>query len=338
MVFIGDVMGHMPVVNSGWVDSLKSYNFNPIYEYVSDYLSKADIAVANLEVPLAGKPYSGYPQFSSPGEFGDALKKNGIDVVLLANNHALDRGKKGVLHTAKILDSLELHRTGIFKDTAERRKRYPLFLTVNKTKIAFLNYTYSTNGIKAEKPVIVNYMDTSAIKKDLEKCRKHQADIIIANLHWGIEYDRFSNREQQSVARYFAHNGASIIVGSHPHVVQPFTNLYPFKQDSSHIVPVLYSLGNFISNQRDHYRDGGVIFELNIEKNGTTRIVSTGYIPVWVYKAWYNGKIMYKLITPSKLNEAIQRFQINEADSARCMEFFNDTRKHLSNLKEIMVQ
>jgi poly-gamma-glutamate capsule biosynthesis protein CapA/YwtB (metallophosphatase superfamily) len=336
LVFIGDVMGHMPVVNSAWVDSLNRYDFNPIYEYVTSYITKADVAVANLEVPLAGKPYSGYPQFSSPNELGESLKNNGIDVAILANNHALDRGKKGLLHTLKILDSLEIQHTGIFKDTAERRKKYPLFLVVNKIKLAILNYTYSTNGIKAEKPVIVNYLDTSVIKKDIELCHKHKADFIIVNLHWGIEYDRFSNKEQHSIANFIARNGAHAIVGSHPHVIQPFAYVYPFKQDSLLTVPVQFSIGNFISNQRDRYRDGGIIFELNIVKTGTKSVISTGFMPVWVYKGLYHGKMMYKLIPPAKLGNAMQRFQINKADSTKCSEFFNDTRQHLSNLKEII--
>jgi poly-gamma-glutamate capsule biosynthesis protein CapA/YwtB (metallophosphatase superfamily) len=335
LVFIGDVMGHMPVVYSAWVDSLNRYDFNPIYEYVASYITKADVAIANLEVPLAGKPYSGYPQFSSPNELGESLKNNGIDVAILANNHALDRGKKGLLHTLKILDSLEIQHTGIFRDTSERRKKYPLFLTVNKIKLAFLNYTFSTNGIKAEKPVIVNYLDTSVIKKDIEQCHKHKADFIIVNLHWGIEYDRFSNKEQHIIANCIARNGAHAIVGSHPHVVQPFALIYPFKQDSSLKVPVQFSIGNFISNQRDRYRDGGIIFELNIFKTGTKSEISTGFLPVWVYKGLYRGKMMYKLITPSKLGNAMQRYQISKADSVKCAEFFTDTRQHLSNLKEI---
>lgn len=335
IAFVGDVMGHMPIVNSARIDSSASYDFKPIFEYVSDILSKADISVANLEVPLAGKPYSGYPQFSSPDELGTVLKNIGIDVVIMANNHALDRGKKGLLNTVKVIDSLGLQHTGVFKDTAERRKKYPLIINIKNLRLAFLNYTYSTNGFKAEKPVIVNYLDTNIIKRDLERSKQLKAEVILANFHWGIEYDRFSNKEQHQIADVTVRNGAQAVIGSHPHVIQPFYWIYPNPKDSSKYYPALFSLGNFVSNQRDRYRDGGLIFELNILKIGSEIRLSAGYIPVWVYKGLYNGRMIYRLIPPSRLNDAIQKYKINTSDSAKCMEFFNDTRQHLSNIKEI---
>lgn len=337
IIVAGDVMGHMPQVNSAWVDSLKTYDYTPVFEYVKKYLSSADLAIANLEVPLAGKPYSGYPQFSSPDELGTCLKEVGFDALIMANNHAVDRGKKGVLHTLYVLDSLNIPHTGVFKDTADRNKKYPLFIVVNRVKIALLNYTYGTNGIRPEKPIVVNYIDTAAIRKDIEKCRKNKADLILATVHWGTEYERFTIKDQRVVANFFARNGVHVIVGSHPHVVEPFDILYPFNNDSSYQVPVLYSTGNFYSNQRDRYKDGGVILEINIQKVHQSRIISVGYVPVWVYKGWYNNKIIYRLIPSSKIKEAQLKFGINSADSVKCAEFFDDTRKHLGNLKEIPV-
>jgi poly-gamma-glutamate synthesis protein (capsule biosynthesis protein) len=338
IVFVGDVMGHMPVVNSAWVDSINRHDFNPIFEYVTPYISKADIAVANLEVPLAGKPYSGYPQFSSPDALGEVLKNSGFDVVIAANNHALDRGKQGLIRTLTILDSLNLKRTGVFKDTAERRKHYPLFIEINKIKVAILNYTYSTNGYKPQKPVIVNYLDTLVIKKDIQQCQKHKADIILVTVHWGTEYDRFSDKDQRKIADFIGKNGGHAIIGSHPHVIQPFSLIYPFPKDSSRFIPVLYSMGNFISNQRDPYRDGGIIYELQLEKiRNTTTITSAGFIPVWVYKSWYENKMMYKLIPPQKFEDAKNRFKMNKVDSAKCVDFYNQTREHLGNLPEIIL-
>lgn len=337
MVFVGDAMGHMPVVNAGWVDSINNYDFSPCYELVSNYISNADIAIANLEVPLAGKPYSGYPQFSSPNEFGKGLKDAGFDVLINANNHALDRGKKGFLHTLDAIDSLQLLTTGSFRDSVDFKKRNPLMLEKNKIKIALLNYTYSANGFRPEKPTILNFMDTVEIRKAIGNAKQLNPDLIIVAMHWGIEYDRYPSKEQRTVAEFIKKCGANAIIGSHPHVIQPVERYYPDTTDKSEMFPVVYSMGNFLSNQRDRYRDGGLMIELNIEKIHKTYITSISYVPAWVYKGIYNGRMIYRIVPPSKFPEAIKKYNISKADSIKGTEFFNDTRVHLNNIPEVPV-
>ena len=333
LIFVGDVMGHMPVVNSVWVDSLQKYDYNPCFENVVDYLQKADLAVANLEVPLGGKPYSGYPQFSSPDELGLCLKQTGFDLIVNANNHAIDRGKKGLIHTLQVLDTLGLKRTGTFMDSADKTLHNPMILDVNKIKIAFLNYTYGLNGLRPESPIIVNLIDTAAIHRDIDSSLNRKADLVIVILHWGVEYERYPNREQQRVGEFIRKCGANAIIGAHPHVIQPVERFYT-DTARHNFFPIVFSLGNFLSNQRDRYRDGGIIAELDVEKAHNTRITSVSYVPAWVYKGIINGKMSYRIIPPSKFSEAVKKYNMSAEDSTQCEEFYKDTRIHLNNIPE----
>lgn len=327
-------MGHMPVVNSGWVDSLNKYDFNHCYHYITKYIQEADLAIANLEVPLAGKPYSGYPQFSSPDEFGLSLKETGFDLIVNANNHAIDRGKKGLIRTLNLLDSLKLKRTGTFLDSLDKTINNTLIVEVNKIKLAFLNYTYGLNGLKPEKPIIINLIDTNAIRADIDSSLKKDVDLVIVTIHWGMEYERYPNREQRKLAAFIQKCGAHAIIGSHPHVIQPIERFYPDSADSLKMIPVVYSLGNFLSNQRDRYRDGGIIVELDVEKIYSTHIINISYIPAWVYKGNIDGRLAYRLIPPVKFQEVMEELSISSSDSLKCEEFYKDTRLHLSNIPE----
>ena len=334
IVFAGDMMGHMPLVSSTYNDSLKTYDYSPIFEYIKPYISSADLAVVNLEVTLAGSPFSGYPQFSSPDALANCLKDVGFDVLITANNHALDRGKKGVVRTIIVLDSLHILHTGTFKDSAEKNRSYPLIVNKNNISVAFLNYTYGTNGIKVQAPNIINYIDTAEIRKDIKKCQG-KVDFIIVTTHWGIEYERFPNIEQRKVADFIRKCGANAIIGSHPHVIQHLQKVYD-RKDSTDFIPVLYSLGNFVSNQRDRYTNGGIVYELDLEKVAFTKIKSYGYLPVWVFKGMINGKTSYKLIPRFSYDAAIKACHLDTQNKQDCQQFFKDTSQHLENMTEIM--
>jgi 2',3'-cyclic-nucleotide 2'-phosphodiesterase (5'-nucleotidase family) len=334
IIFAGDMMGHMPLVSSAYVDSSKTYNYLPIFDYVKQYVSSADLAVVNLEVTLAGPPFSGYPQFSSPDALANALKEVGFDLLITANNHSLDRGKKGVERTIKVLDSLQILHTGTFKDSIDKSKSNPIIIKKNSFTIAFLNYTYGTNGIKVQSPNIINYIDTADIRRDISNSRK-LAEFVIVTTHWGIEYERSPNNEQRRIAEFMRKCGANAIVGSHPHVIQTMQKLYN-ANDSSEFVPVIYSLGNFVSNQRERYRDGGIIYELCLEKTNTvTKIESYGFLPVWVYRGTLNSKAKYQLIPPSQCDVAAKALNMDDQNKQKCLEFFNDTRQHLNNMTEV---
>jgi poly-gamma-glutamate synthesis protein (capsule biosynthesis protein) len=330
LVFAGDVMGHDMQITGAWRDGGDScYNYHPSFQWVKDYISSADIAVANLEVTLAGTPYKGYPQFSSHQSLAYALRDAGFDVLLTANNHTLDRGKRGMERTLTVLDSINMPHTGTFKDSAEWKTNHPLIVEKNKFRLALLNYTYGTNGIAVEKPNIVNYIDTASMAADLANARLLKPDYIIVCIHWGEEYQITENAAQRKIAAFLARHGCNLIVGGHPHVVQPIARVPSGTGDS---VAVAYSLGNFISNQRDRYRDGGITLDITLIKTGgAVTLHSIGYEPFWVYRFPVNGVSVFRLI---RVNDYIAHPEpypaISETDKTLMMRFFTDTKGILS--------
>jgi len=327
MIFAGDVMGHGMQIKGAWRDGGDScYNYHPVFQWVSDYISAADIAVANLEVTLAGVPYTGYPQFSSHQSLAYALQDAGFDVLLTANNHALDRRKQGMERTLDVLDSIEMLHTGTFRDYNERNNLYPLILEKNNFRLALLNYTYSTNGIAVEKPNVVNYIDTLQMAADLAKAREIKPDYIITCIHWGEEYKNTENAIQRQLAAFLARNGCNLVVGMHPHVVQPIAKIPVAGGDS---VPVAYSLGNFISNQRDRFRNGGITLELTLTKNDSVvTLLSVGYESFWVYRYPENHVSVFRLIRINDYLQYPERYPaISENDRKLMMQFYNDTHK-----------
>ena len=204
-------------------------------------ISEADISIANFEVTLAGPPYTGYPQFSSPVDIAVACRNAGIDYLVTANNHAADRGKKGITGTINRLDSVGIPHTGTFLNSACRDSLSPLMIYKNRTSIALLNYTFSTNGIIVPEPVIVNMLDKELITKDVNKAKDKKADIIILFLHWGTEYDTIPSRSQTDLAKYFQSIGVDLVIGSHPHVLQKMTLTKNEVSGNENVI--VYSLG-----------------------------------------------------------------------------------------------
>ncbi|WP_281644034.1 CapA family protein [Bacteroides zoogleoformans] len=261
LLFVGDLMQHQAQIDAARTSEGK-YDYSPCFHLVREQISQADLAIGNLEVTLAGKPYRGFPNFSAPDEFLQSIKDAGFDVLLTANNHCLDRGKKGLERTLLMLDSLHILHTGTYKDIAQRKEHYPLFIYKKGFRIAFLNYTYGTNGLKATPPNIVNYIDKESILKDIRSAKARQPDAIIACMHWGEEYHSLPNREQRELTDWLIQQGVTHIIGSHPHVIQPMELIT--KGSRQHVV--VYSLGNFISNMSAKNTDGGLIFTLQLEK------------------------------------------------------------------------
>ncbi len=261
LLFVGDLMQHQPQIDAACTPEGK-YDYSPCFRLVREQISQADLAIGNLEVTLGGKPYRGYPAFSAPDEFLQAIKDAGFDVLLTANNHCLDRGKKGLERTLLMLDSLHIPHLGTYKDINQRKEHYPLFIRKKGFRIALLNYTYGTNGIKVTPPNIVNYIDKESMAKDIKSAKARQPDAIIACMHWGEEYRSLPNREQRELADWLIQQGVTHVIGSHPHVIQPMELLT--KGSKQHVV--VYSLGNFISNMSAINTDGGLIFTLQLEK------------------------------------------------------------------------
>jgi len=335
LIFAGDIMGHVTQINAAKREAKgkESYDYKPVYKYLKPYFSSADIAVINLEHTLAGEPYSGYPQFSSPDESIFAIKDAGFNLITTANNHSLDRGKQGLERTISVLDSMGLEHLGTYKDSSERYSHYPLFVEKNGIRIAFLNYTYGTNMLVEEAPNVVNRIDTNQMVKDIRRARFASPDFIIAIMHWGIEYERPENAEQRELAKFLAWKGVNLIIGSHPHVVQPYDKIYVPHNDS---VPVIYSVGNFFSNQRDRYTNGGIVFEVNLQKDGKTDIADYGYMPFWVYRFSKGGANVFRLLPECQKNVYPCKEHNMVGEDRTAMElFFADTKKTLKNVRVI---
>jgi len=284
LLFVGDIMQHDSNIAAAYNPLTARYDYTSCFEYVAPIIQSADLAIGNLELTLAGKPYKGYPQFSAPNELAYELKRVGFDVLVTANNHSVDRGKKGIERTIDVLDTLALLHTGTFKDSTARAMTYPLLIEKNGYRLSLLNYTYATNGIPVPRPTIVNLIDTVQIKNDLAKARNQHTDAIIVFMHWGDEYQSLPNKAQKKLTELCFREGAKLVIGAHPHVLQPME----WRKEKDQFV--VYSLGNFISGQRPRYRDGGAMLWIDLKKViqdsvSITSIVKAEYELEWVQKS-----------------------------------------------------
>jgi len=247
VVAFGDVIGHTPVLDSAKTES--GYDFTPLFANVKKYIDEADIACINQETIFTDGNYTGYPAFSSPQEIGEAEAEAGFDVVTQATNHAYDKGESAILYTAKFWSQYtDIKMLGIHETEADSSKIE--IIEKNGIKIALLNYTYSLNGftLPEGKDYLVDLLsDKEAIRSDMQQAKK-DSDAIIVFLHFGEEYQTKENDEQAEWAQFFADEGATVIVGAHPHVVEP---LRVVTASDGRQVPVYYSLGNFVSSQND---------------------------------------------------------------------------------------
>lgn len=288
LLFTGDIMGHAPQIASAQVVKNSRYDYEPCFRYVKPILEQADLAIGNLELTLPGKPpYTGYPMFRSPDDLAHALKNAGFDILVTANNHANDSHGAGVTNTIKTLRGLDFLQTGTFLDARDRSAHYPLMLYKHGFKIALLNYTYDTNGVPTQAPTIVNLIDKEQIAADLAEAVARKPHYIIVVMHWGIEYQLNENEQQRSLAQFLIRHGADMVIGSHPHVVQPIRSEQVTMPDGSvKKAIVVYSLGNFISNQQQPNTDGGIMFQVDLVKRRGVPGVwvgQHGMIPVWRY-------------------------------------------------------
>lgn len=338
LLFAGDIMGHDSQIASAYDPSTKRYDYIPCFANMRPYIETADIAIGNLEVTLAGPPYKGYPQFSSPDELAVALRETGFDVLVTANNHSVDRRKKGILRTIRVLDSLNIPHTGTFVDEAARDKEYPLLLNKNGFTLALLNYTYGTNGIPVPAPGMVNLIDTALMRADILKARQVNPDAIIVFMHWGNEYESLPTRGQRQLADHLFKLGADLVIGSHPHVLQPME----WRKDQNKLV--VYSLGNFVSGQRKRYTDGGAMAYTELVKiryrpdSVVTSIDSAGYFLQWVYRTEDERRDYY--MVPVPLAEKEPSTLKGSATSQNAFrQFVTDSRslfgKHNINVPEI---
>ena len=307
LLFVGDLMQHDAQIKAA--KTTTGYDYTDCFKHVKEEISRADIAVANLEVTLGGKPYRGYPSFSAPDEFLYAVKDAGFDVLLTGNNHCLDRGSRGLERTILMLDSLDFAYAGTYVNEEERRERYPLLVEKNGFRIVFLNYTYGTNGLEPVSPRIVNYMDKEQMKEDIALARRMRPDAIIACMHWGIEYRLLPRKAEKDLADWLLAQGVDHVIGSHPHVLQPMEVKRDAHTPAKHLV--VYSLGNFISNMSKENTDGGAMVRLELVKySDIVQMRSCDYSLVWTSCPFLSGKKNYEVYPAGYVNKPIDNKEL----------------------------
>ena len=263
LIFNGDIMQHMPQVFSAYKVTAAEYNYLSTFKYMAHYWTQADFSIANLETTLSDKDFSGYPKFRSPWQIVRDLHQCGVTTFVTANNHSCDQGEYGIKETIYYLDSLQIDHTGTFTDSIDYKKRVPLYLKKGKFKIALLNYTYGTNGLPIPEGCIVSRIDTNRILQEITKAKRDSASNIIAFMHWGYEYHTRPNTQQKKISQWLHHQGVDVVVGSHPHVIQPMEYITSGKDT---VGITVYSLGNLISNQRHPYTNGGISVRLTLSR------------------------------------------------------------------------
>jgi poly-gamma-glutamate synthesis protein (capsule biosynthesis protein) len=317
-------MQHDSQIASAYVAQTKTYDYTSCFQFIAPTLRAPDLTIGNLEVTLAGPPYKGYPQFSAPDQLAYGLRDAGVDVLVTANNHCVDRGQKGIERTIALLDTIGIQHTGTFVDSVARNKTYPLILEKNGFRLSLLNYTFSTNGIPVPKPNIVNQFDTIQIKQDIRKAKTQNTDAIIVFMHWGVEYQNLPHASQKKMAEFCFKHGAKLVIGAHPHVLQPME----WRKERDQLLA--YSLGNFVSGQRDRYKNGGALLNITLKKisNGdSTSVVSidsASYALDWIYRTTDAAKDYY--IMPLPQFEGDTLFVKNSAARSQLNEFARDSR------------
>lgn len=311
---IGDIMAHTPQLNAQHDPKTNTYSFDNNYKYVSSYIKEADLSIANLETTFAGDsiPYSSYPTFNTPDTLADALKNAGVDIISTINNHSFDKGDLGVERTLDVLKSKHLSTIGTVSNVGDDNY---LIKEVNGISLGITSFSYGEirentkflNGIRVsdKSKDKLNVFDNSSVDNAYNTINNtlksiSHTDIQILVIHWGDEYRRIPNQFQYDLAQKLSDSGVDIIIGSHPHVVQPVDVIK--STDGSNETLVIYSLGNFISNQRREllgtpFTEDGLMANIEITKNTDRTFVSkVNCIPTWVNKYNEGGQVVYEIL------------------------------------------
>lgn len=333
---IGDIMCHNTQYNDAYDSSLGDYDFSYVFEDIKQYIENADLAIGNLETTLAGKDigYESYPTFNTPEHIATDLKELGLDVLSTTNNHALDQGFTGISNTIDELDKVGLLHTGTYKTEEDASKL--LVTEVKGIKIGIVAYSYGTNGIAVPKgkKYCINLINDEKIVSDLEKMKEENVDLIIAIMHWGIEYQTSPNEEQIRLNNLLIENGADIVLGGHPHVLQKMEKGEVTLQDGTNKdCFTVFSLGNFISGQVKEYTKQSAILNLKVTKHyGNDKkisIDSADYTPIYMFD---KGKTRrYKLLD---IENEINRFNNGEKNIDSSL--YNTLKSELDHIYSIL--
>lgn len=291
ILIMGDIMQHITQIRAALKpgadpDTPQSYDYSSYFTHLEKYINRSDYTVANMEFTVGVTPYSGYPQFSAPESLAEEVKKAGVDLFLCANNHICDTGEEGIASTIKSYTELGVSFTGLYRNSKEEKDLNPFIAEIKGVRIAFINFTYGTNGLPIPEPYRVNLMDSTHVKRVIARAKGDSVDFIIALPHWGEEYSLTPSNEQKEWKKMLNREGVRIIVGSHPHVVQP---LEIERNDSLSIERVtLYSTGNLISNMNRENTQLGIIMHLALRRereSGETEIINAEPLFTWSARA-----------------------------------------------------
>ncbi len=307
----GDALCHIPVFNAAYDSETDDYDFSYMFQYVTKYFQNSTVNIGNCETPMAGKErgYSGFPSFNTPEHLAIDLAELGVDIMTTANNHTLDQGFNGLTSTLQFLDEAGIAHVGSAR-TAEEQSTI-LFRDLNGINTAFLSYTYGTNGIPAPegKEFCVNLMNEEFMLHQIEQAKAEGAELIVASMHWGNEYQTTPNEKQYQLAEFLIDHGVQLILGSHPHVLQPMERI---KTESGKEGFVIFSQGNFFSNQRQENTRNTAIFNIEVKKSAETEEVTiedVTYIPIYVSIKEPGAEHRYQLWD---LNEIIRSYEAGE--------------------------
>ncbi len=348
---IGDVMMHQWQITRGYDAATDTFDYADSFQYVESYLSEADFTFGNLETTFAGRykgsssdilGYSCYPMFNAPEVLGNNLQDVGVDMVATANNHSLDSGLQGLYSTLDYLDSIEMRHLGTARSEEEQRE--PCVVEVNGITFGFVCYTYGTNGISvpSSAPYCINTLDNYEADKLQAMCDNVRAldesgvDVVMPIIHFGTEYREMPDSWQEKCVDLLFEAGADVIVGGHPHVVEPM-EIREIRNDdgTTRTGYVIYSLGNFISSQRYEngvMKDIGLIMDMDFEKqNGETRLTGWRFAPTYVY--WTDDVIGVVPVVEAYENRDAYSF-LSEKDWARIEDSYHKTIQTLTKITD----
>ncbi|WOK06702.1 CapA family protein [Imperialibacter roseus] len=322
LLFVGDIMQHGSQIRGAYHAPSDRYSYEACLKEASKLFQRCDLVMGNLELTLAGKPYQGYPKFSAPSQLIKDLQNAGLDIVATANNHTGDHGYTGIARTSKKLDSLNMPYTGTFATQKDSRLFQPFMVNQNRIRIAIFNYTFATNlPLAKESSLVVSLLDSAKMKRQFAAARALRPDITIAYLHWGTEYEKEPDSSQIAWGKFLHAQGVDIIIGSHPHTLQPIV----WDKDEGKLT--VYSIGNFLSGQRERFQDGGLCLELvvcrlkSVDSTFVSKVIAH---PAWVYKS-STAPAFYSVLFPYS-SHALSTAR-GKGYSTQLDRFMTDTRK-----------
>lgn len=335
LTFTGDIMCHSYQYNEAYDPSTGQYDFMHNFADMKKYFDKADFVIGNLETVFAGADIgiSDYPCFNSPDSFADAIKDAGFDLLTTANNHCMDKRMSGALRTLDVLDGLDIDHVGTYRSAEARNEIY--IKEINGMKIAFLSYTYGTNGIRVPEEWLVNLMDEELIKNDIKKAKELGPDLIIVMPHMGNEYEEYVRDVFKNWAHMMLEAGADIVVASHPHILQPMETVEISNGDGSIRTGfIMYSMGNFISSQTTPPRNASILLNIELEKTGNDDafIKKVSFVPIWTQfqnANWENHFVVRSVYEMLTLSQDQLNATVRSKDIPRLKEIHYQTTKTL---------